>query len=348
MAAIEISNLKKVYTGGKKPAVENLNLTIDGGEFVVLLGPTGAGKTAVLRMLCGLDPVTEGEIKLNGSVINDYLPKDRDMAVVFKSIGLYPHLNVYENLAFGLKMRKVPKAEIDKNVYYVSKLLGIEHLLGKKPKLLTAADRMKVSFGRAIVRKSNLILMDDPLSGFDNNLKAQLRNDVLKIYQRIGVNVIYATRDPVEALTLADRIVYMEEGQVVQIGTPEQLYTDPANVSIALYIGSPKINLVEGKIEKGEQGNFFVVGDQKIECGKDECKRCYLAVRAENVVLDEEGVAACVKSVEKISEDKYLIDFTIAGDNKQYVMLSETALSGEIKVGFEGYKYFDAATELPL
>ena len=346
MAKIQLTDVKKVYTGGKT-AVENFNLTIEGGEFVVLLGPTGAGKTAVLRMVCGLDPVTEGEIKLDDTLINDFQPKDRDMAVVFKSIGLYPHLSVYENLAFGLKMRKVPKAEIDKNVYYVSKLLGIEHLLNKKPKLLSAAERARVSFGRAIVRQTNLILMDDPLSGFDNNLKATLRNDVLKIYQRLGFNVMYATRDAVEAITLADRIVYMEDGKIIQIGTPEELYLDPATVSLALYIGSPKINLIEGKIVAEDGQNYFVVGDCKLACDKIETKRCYLAVRAENVKSGT-GFKATVKSSESTASGKYLVNFVLEGDNKTYAMLSDTRPNGEIEIAFDNYKFFDAATELPL
>ncbi|MBP5177026.1 MAG: ABC transporter ATP-binding protein [Clostridia bacterium] len=345
MAAIQITDLKKVYPGAKAPAVENFNLTIDGGELIVLLGPTGAGKTAVLRMLCGLDDVTEGEVSLNGQIINDYLPKDREMAVVFKSIGLYPHLNVYDNLAFGLKMRKIPKAEIDKSVYYVAKLLGIDQLLNKRPKLLSAAERARVSFGRAIVRKTNLILMDDPLAGFDDRLKTTLRNDVLKICQRLSVNIVYATRDAVEALTLADRIVFMEDGKVLQTGTPEDIYLDPATVSIALYVGSPKINLIEGRVTDDKK---FIVGDNAINAEKPACKRCYLAVRAENIRLADAGFKATVKSVEKAAEDKYIVSINFAGDNKTYAMLSDAPVDGEITVGFEKYKFFDAATELPL
>ena len=347
MADIEIKGLKKVYTGGKV-GFEDLSLEMGGGEFVVLLGPTGAGKTAVLRTLCGLDDVTEGEIKLGGEVINDRLPKDRNMAVVFKNIGLYPHLNVYDNLAFGLKMRKVAQTEIDKRITFVAKLLGLETMLGKKPKLLSPKDRAKVSLGRAIVRTSDLVLLDDPLSDLDEASKISLRNETLKVYQRLKLNVIYATKDPVEAITLADRIVFMEGGKVIQTGTPEELYLHPATVSVALYIGSPKINLIEGKIVAREEGgNNFAVGDELLKVDKEPRSRVYLAVRPENIVPGGD-LKATVRSCEKISDEKYLVSFTFAGDTKAYNMLSDKELSGDVGLSVKEYTLFDARTELPL
>jgi|GEM_PF-3414739 len=346
MAKIDINDLKVTYSGGKKPAVDRFSLTINDGELVVVLGQTGAGKTALLRTLCGLDPVAGGEIKIDDTIVNDYQPKDRNMAVVFKTYGLYPHLNVYDNLSFGLKMRKVSKAEIDKSVYYVSKLLGLEQLLNKRPKLLTATERARVSLGRSIIRQSNLILLDDPLSGYDYGLRMQLRNDILKVHQRLNATMLFSTRDAVEAITLADRIVYMEEGKIVQVGTPEEIYSDPANVALALYVGSPKINLIEGRIS-GEDGKFFTVGDVKLAADKPACKRCYLAVRPESVTLGGD-VKATVKSAEKTDNDKYLITFTLAGDNKNYVMFAQEPLSGDIDISFNNYKFFNAETELPL
>ncbi len=346
MADIEIINLKKVYTGGKV-AVENFNLTIDGGEFVVLLGPTGAGKTAVLRTLCGLDEVSGGEIKLNGEVINESLPKDRNMAVLFKSVGLYPYLNVYDNLAFGLKMRKMPRAAIEQRVYFVAKLLGIGNILGKKPKALSALERVKVSIGRAVMRQSKLILIDDPLSGFDDNLKTELKNEILKVQQRLKVNVLYSTKDAAEALTLADRIVYMEEGKIVQVGTPVEIYTRPATVAEALYVGTPKINLIEGKISEREGKNYFAFAGGEMETDKRTCSRAYLAVRPENVVAGGQ-FKATASAKEQIAEDKFLTEFTFENDSKTYLALTETKLEGEVSLSFNDVLFFDAKTELAL
>lgn len=346
MADIEIIDLKKTYTGGKA-AFENFNLTINGGEFVVLLGPTGAGKTAVLRTLCGLDDVTDGDIKLMGESIKTCQPKDRDMAVLFRSIGLYPYLNVYDNLAFGLKMRKMPRAAIEERVYFVSKLLGIGGILGKKPKALSALERARVSIGRAVIRQSKLILMDDPFSGFDANLKSQLINDVLKVQQRLKVNVILSTKDAAEALTLADRIVYMEDGKIIQVGTPEEVYTSPATVAEALYIGSPKINLIEGKIESNDGKNEFVFAGGRLLTDKPACERCYLAVRPENVTIGGE-FAATATLKEQLAEDRYLLEISFADGGKPYLMLSETLTEGEVKVSLNSSLFFDAATELRL
>ena len=339
MAVIEIEKLKKVYTGGKV-AVEDFSLKAEGGEFVVLLGPTGSGKTAVLRTICGLDEIDGGEIKADGVVINNALPKDRDMSVVFKNIGLYPSLTVYDNIAFGLKVRKFPKEEIDKRVDYVSKFLGLDFILNKKPKMLTAIERTRVTFARAIVRQAKVILIDDPLSGYDAETRAFLRNDILKIQQRLSVNVIYATKDAAEALTLADRIVYMEEGRIVQIGTPEEIYLTPKTVSLALYCGSPKINLIEGKIASGA----FKAGDITVETSIADNHRAYLAVRPENVVFDGD-INATVKSCKQVGEDRYLLNVAVEGVKDELVALSENALDGEVKIGFENTLFYDAKTE---
>lgn len=347
MAKIEIVDLKKTYTGGKT-AVENFTLTIDGGEFVVLLGPAESGKTAVLRSLCGLDDVTEGQILIDGEVANSLQPKDRDMAVVFKSVGLYPNLSVYDNLAFGLKMRKAPPSEIEKRIDFVATLMGLKDILAKKPKTLSAYERAKVSLARAVVRRSNLILMDDPLSGYDANLRAALRNDIIKLQQRLKVNVIFATKDAVDALTLADRIVYMEDGKIVQVGTPKELYSAPKTVSLALYIGNPKINLIEGIIDEAEGGNKFIFAQNEYAVDKPACRRAYMAVRAENVKVAGEGYPVAVKNCDKVEENKYLVTFNFVGDKKDYLLLSDTPLEGNLNVSFYNAVFFDAKTEEAL
>ena len=342
MADIQITSLKKEYTGGKV-AVSDFSLDILSGEFIVLLGGTGSGKTAVLRMLCGLDEVTEGEIKLGGKVINETLPKDRDMAVVFKSIGLYPHLNVYDNLAFSLKVRKVAQSEIDERVNYVAKIFGLENVMNKKPKMISAHERARAMIARALVRNSNLILMDDPLNGYDDALRSALRNEILKLQQRVKCAVVYATRDAAEALTLADRIVFMEEGKIVQVGTPEELYSSPATVSVATYIGSPRINLIDGAIE-GVDKPFFTFGDNKIAVDKQPQKRAYLAFRAEDVTF-EGDIPATIRSCEKLDEDKYLVAFTVAGQKNDFYAFSATELSGDERIGVSKFNLYDAQTE---
>lgn len=339
MAQFEINNLKKVYDGGKL-GYDNFSLSIDDGEFIVLLGETGSGKSAVLRTLCGLDVATSGEINMNGNVINDVLPKDRDMAVIFQSIPLYATMNIYDNLSFGLKMRKVPKDQIDEKVYTVAKLLGLEQVLGKKPKNLTLYQKYRALLGRAIVRNSNLILMDDPLSGLDKNNRAIIRNEILKLQQRINFTCLYATRDPIEAMMLADRIVYMENGNIVQIGTPDELYNSPKTVTIARFIGLPKINLIEGEIAD----NAFTFAGNTIRAEKPNAKRAYLAIRGEDILLGND-YRAVVKMCEQNGE-MYVVTFNFEGDNNDYHMLSNSELSGNISLKFsEQYNFYNAKTE---
>lgn len=340
MAQFEINNLKKIYDGGKL-GFTDFSLSIKDGEFIVLLGATGSGKSAVLRTLCGLDMPTEGEIKMNDVVINEYLPKDRDMAVIFQSIPLYSTMIVYDNFAFGLKMRKVPKTEIDERVYNAAKLLGIENVLGKKPKNLTLFQKYRALFGRAIVRNSNLILMDDPLSGLDKSNRAIIRNELLKLQQRVNFTCVYTTRDAVEAMTLADRIVFMEEGKIIQIATPEEIYNTPKTVSIARYIGLPKINLVEGKIAGGEFN--FAGGSIKTE--KPDTKRAYLGIRAEDISLNGGEYKAVAKKCEQAG-DRYLVTFNFDGDSNDYYAFADKELSGDITVAFgENLNFYDAKTE---
>ena len=339
MAQFEINNLKKVYDG-KKLGFENFSLSISDGEFVVLLGATGSGKSAVLRTLCGLDAVTSGEIKMNEVVINEYLPKDRDMAVVFQSIPLYATMNVYDNFAFGLKMRKVPKDKIDERVYSAAKLLGLEGVMSRKPKNLTLYEKYRALLGRAIVRNSNLILMDDPLSGLDKNNRAIIRNEIIKLQQRVKFTCLYTTRDASEAMMLADRIVYMEEGKIIQIATPDEIYNNPKTVSIARYIGLPKINLIEGKIAENE----FTFAAGAIKTDKPNTHRAYLGIRAEDISLGGEYKAMAKKSEQ--AGDKFLVTINFAGDSNDYYMFADSELTGDINISFgEHLNFYDAKTE---
>lgn len=339
MAQFEINNLKKIYDGGKL-GYTDFSLSIEDGEFVVLLGATGSGKSAVLRTLCGLDMATDGEIKMNDVVINEFLPKDRDMAVIFQSIPLYATMSVYDNFAFGLKTRRVPKAEIDERVYNAAKLLGLENALGKKPRNLTLYQKYRALLGRAIVRNSNLILMDDPLSGLDKNNRAIVRNEILKLQQRVKFTCVYATRDAVEAMTLADRIVFMEEGKTIQVATPDEIYNTPKTVSIARYIGLPQINLVEGKISGGE----FTFAGGNIKVDKPDVKRAYLGIRAEDIALCGEYKAVAKKCEQ--AGDSYLVTFNFDGDNNDYYMFADKEVSGDITVSFkENLNFYDAKTE---
>lgn len=339
MAQFEINNLKKIYDGGKV-GFTDFSLTINNGEFVVLLGASGSGKSAVLRTVCGLDMATSGEIKMNEVVINEFMPKDRDMSVVFPSISLYATMTVYDNFAFGLKNRKVPKQQIDERVYNTAKLLGLENVLSKKPKNLNLYEKYRALLGRAIVRNANLILMDDPISGLDKNNRAIIRNEILKLQQRVGFTCLYATKDPIEAMTLADKIVFMEDGKIVQIGTPDELYNTPKTVSVARYIGLPKINLIEGKITD----NLFNFGGGTIKTEKPNTSRAYLGIRAEDVVFGNEYKATVKKS--ESTGDKFLVTFNFTGDNNDYYMFSETEVSGDIYLSFgENLNFYDARTE---
>ncbi len=339
MANFEINNLRKVYDGGKT-GFSDFSLTINNGEFVVLLGASGSGKSAVLRTVCGLDMATSGEIKMNDVVINEFLPKDRDMAVVFPSISLYGTMSVYDNFAFGLKNRKVPKQQIDERVYNTAKLLGLENVLNRKPKNLNLYEKYRALLGRAIVRNANLILMDDPISGLDKNNRAIIRNEILKLQQRVGFTCLYATKDPIEAMTLADKIVFMEDGKIVQVGTPDELYNTPKTVSVARFIGLPKINLIEGKITD----NSFNFGGGSILAEKLNTSRAYLGIRAEDIAFGGQYKAVAKKC--EPAGDKFLVTFNFDGDKNDYYMFSESEVSGDIYLSFgENLNFYDARTE---
>ncbi len=263
MAEVEFDDVAKVFPDGTR-AVSDLNLRADDGEFMVLVGPSGCGKTTALRMVAGLEEISEGQIKIGDRVVNDVAPRDRDIAMVFQSYALYPHLTVYDNIAFSLRLRKTPKAEIDKRVREAGRILDLETLLDRKPRALSGGQRQRVAMGRAIVRQPAAFLMDEPLSNLDAKLRVQMRAEISKLQREIGVTTIYVTHDQVEAMTMGDRVAVMRRGELQQVAPPQELYDRPRNLFVGGFIGSPAMNLLEATLER-QNGNLAVkLGSQTL------------------------------------------------------------------------------------
>jgi multiple sugar transport system ATP-binding protein len=260
MATVTFDHVYKRYSADVV-AVNDLNIEIADGEFLVLVGPSGCGKTTALRCVAGLETISEGKLYIGDRVVNDVAPKDRDIAMVFQSYALYPHMSVYDNLAFGLKLRKTPKADIDKRVKEAAGILGLERFLDRKPKALSGGQRQRVALGRAIVREPAVFLMDEPLSNLDAKLRVQTRAEIARLHQRLGTTTIYVTHDQVEAMTMGDRIAVMKDGVLQQVGTPQELYDNPVNVFVAGFIGSPAMNFATVKATEGED---LMLGSSKL------------------------------------------------------------------------------------
>ncbi len=263
MAQIQIQNLSKVYKGGVK-AVDNVNVEVKDKEFMVLVGPSGCGKSTTLRMVAGLEDISEGKIMINDRLVNDVPAKDRDIAMVFQNYALYPHMTVFENMAFGLKLKKYPKQEIERRVHEATEILGINRLIGRRPRQLSGGERQRVALGRAIVRKPKVFLFDEPLSNLDAKMRVQMRTEIHKLRLRLQTTFIYVTHDQTEALTLGDRVMVMKDGKVQQCADPMTIYDKPANKFVAGFIGSPPINLMEGRIIKKERKYYFDEGKFKV------------------------------------------------------------------------------------
>ena len=256
MASLSLRNIYKVYPNGFN-AVKDFNLEIEDKEFIIFVGPSGCGKSTTLRMIAGLEEISKGELYIDGKLVNDVEPKDRDIAMVFQNYALYPHMSIYDNMAFGLKLRKMPKAEIDKRVREAARILDIEHLLDRKPKLLSGGQRQRVAMGRAIVREPKVFLMDEPLSNLDAKLRVQMRLEISKLHQRLQSTIIYVTHDQTEAMTLGTRIVVMKDGVIQQVDSPQNLYDYPDNLFVAGFIGSPQMNFIDATVVK-EGGELFL------------------------------------------------------------------------------------------
>ena len=263
MAGITLKNIYKVYPGDVT-AVNDFNLEIEDKEFIILVGPSGCGKSTTLRMIAGLEEITKGELHIGDRLVNDVAPKDRDIAMVFQNYALYPHMSVYKNMAFGLKLRKTPKDEIDRKVKEAAKILDIEHLLQRKPKALSGGQRQRVALGRAMVRDPAVFLLDEPLSNLDAKLRTSMRTELTKLHKRLQTTFVYVTHDQIEAMTMGDRIVVMHDGFIQQVDTPQNLYDTPCNLFVAGFIGTPPMNFVDGEVLQVDGKYLVRVGDSDL------------------------------------------------------------------------------------
>lgn len=288
MAELKLNNLSKVY-GKDVVAVKDFNLHIKDKEFIVFVGPSGCGKSTTLRMIAGLEEISSGELYIDGKLMNDVPPKDRDIAMVFQNYALYPHMNVFDNMAFGLKLRKFKKDEIKARVDNAAKILGLEDFLDRKPKALSGGQRQRVALGRAIVRDPKVFLMDEPLSNLDAKLRVQMRAEIQKLHSRLESTAIYVTHDQTEAMTMATRLVVMKDGVIQQIGTPKEIYDHPENVFVGGFIGSPAMNFLKGTVKNGQllfEDNFVEIPEDKLKILIDngyENKEVILGIRPEDI-----------------------------------------------------------------
>ena len=366
MASVTYDHIFKRY--GDVTAVNDLNIHVEDKEFVVFVGPSGCGKTTSLRMLAGLEEISEGNILIGDRVVNDVPPKDRDIAMVFQSYALYPHMSVYDNMAFGLKLRKTPKAEIDRRVKEAADILDIGHLLDRKPKQLSGGQRQRVAVGRAIVREPAVFLFDEPLSNLDAKLRVQTRAQLTKLHQRLATTFIYVTHDQVEAMTMASRIAVMKDGLLQQIDAPQQLYDHPNNVFVAGFIGSPSMNffdatLVEsdGKLEINSGGfRLEVPGAKADEWRQHKGKQVIFGMRPEDIHVKpfvppsilEADMAARVDVVEMMGNEIFL--YLMTKDNKQFIarvdprVRSQVGDEVQLAVNMANSHIFDPKSEVSL
>ena len=368
MASLSLQHINKTYPNGFQ-AVKDFNLEIEDKEFIIFVGPSGCGKSTTLRMIAGLEEISGGTLKIGDKVMNDVEPKDRDIAMVFQNYALYPHMTVYDNMAFGLKLRKVPKDQIDKAVREAARILDLEKLLDRKPKALSGGQRQRVAMGRAIVRNPKVFLMDEPLSNLDAKLRVQMRIEISKIHQRLGATIIYVTHDQTEAMTLGTRIVVMKDGVVQQVDTPQNLYQKPGNLFVAGFMGSPQMNFLDAVIsEKG--GNLIakvgehelVIPAAKAKALKDGGyvgKTVVLGIRPEDIHDSQMFIEASpsvpmtstVKVYELLGAEVFLY-FDVNGTQvTARVDPRTTAKTGDpIKFAFDMEKshFFDKETELTI
>ncbi|MCR4781682.1 MAG: sn-glycerol-3-phosphate ABC transporter ATP-binding protein UgpC [Lachnospiraceae bacterium] len=330
MANIKLENITKVYDSGVT-AVKDFNLDIKDKEFIIFVGPSGCGKSTTLRMIAGLEDISAGTLKIDDKVMNNVEPKDRDIAMVFQNYALYPHMTVYDNMAFGLKLRKTPKDEIDKKVHEAAEILGLVPYLDRKPKALSGGQRQRVAMGRAIVRNPKVFLMDEPLSNLDAKLRVQMRIEISKLHEKLGATMIYVTHDQTEAMTLGTRIVVMKDGVIQQTDTPQNLYQKPANLFVAGFIGSPQMNFVDAEILKEGTGLVAKVGDSKLSIPAEKAK-----------ALEDQGYVG--KTVVLGIRPEHLFDPALA---KVEGIDTNNKISSTIRVyellGAEVFLYFDYA-----
>ncbi|MCL2363821.1 MAG: sn-glycerol-3-phosphate ABC transporter ATP-binding protein UgpC [Defluviitaleaceae bacterium] len=365
MAGLELKNLIKKYPNGVV-AVNDFSMKIADKEFIIFVGPSGCGKTTTLRMIAGLEEITEGELYIGDKLMNDVAPKDRDIAMVFQNYALYPHMSVYDNMAFGLKLRKTPKAEIEKRVNEAARILDIEHLLDRKPKALSGGQRQRVAMGRAIVREPKVFLMDEPLSNLDAKLRVQMRTEITKLHQKLQTTFIYVTHDQTEAMTLGTRIVVMSNGVAQQVDSPVNLYNKPNSIFVATFIGSPQMNMVEAVVEVQGTDCFLKFGEFSIKLpeakakavieGKYDGKQVIMGIRPEDLKDEEmfinqspETVIDCeVEVTELLGAEVYLYLLCAGQQLTARVNPRSTAKTGDtIKIALDANRIhvFDKETE---
>lgn len=370
MAQVSLKNIKKVYPVSKDNkhkkredgpnlqiteegvvAVQQFSLDIADREFVVLVGPSGCGKSTTLRMIAGLEEITDGELYIGDKLMNDVAPKDRNIAMVFQNYALYPHMTVYENMAFSLKLKKCSKDEIDKRVREAAHILNITEYLDRKPKALSGGQRQRVAIGRAIVRNPAVFLMDEPLSNLDAKLRNQMRAELIKLRQRIDTTFIYVTHDQTEAMTLGDRIVIMKDGFIQQVGMPQQVFDHPANLFVAGFIGTPQMNFFDGSLVKHD-GRYFIETDGlSVELSEDKQQRLAakdvaeqqvtVGVRPEHVIIGQSGIPAKVDVSEMMGSSVHLHMSALGGDMIAIVPLNGEAahypMGMDVKLSFGGH-----------
>ena len=362
MAELSLKNIYKIYDNNPVPSVTDFNLEIADKEFIVFVGPSGCGKSTTLRMIAGLEEISKGEFHIDGVLMNDVAPKDRDIAMVFQSYALYPHMNVYDNMAFGLKLRKLPKEEIDRRVKDAARILGLEQYLERKPKALSGGQRQRVALGRAIVRDAKVFLMDEPLSNLDAKLRVAMRSEIIKLHERLNTTTIYVTHDQTEAMTMASRIVVMKDGVIQQIGSPKEIYDNPLNIFVGGFMGSPAMNFVNGRIENGlfvAQDNKFRIPQAKYDMLKAkgyEGKEIVFGIRPEDIhdepivvdTYEEARFNATIEVAELLGHESILYT-SIGGQN----VVSKIDARTDVKMGhvlemaidMNKAHYFDIETE---
>ncbi|MFP3154606.1 sn-glycerol-3-phosphate ABC transporter ATP-binding protein UgpC [Lachnospiraceae bacterium ZAX-1] len=368
MASLSLKNICKVYPNGFE-AVKDFNLEVEDKEFIIFVGPSGCGKSTTLRMVAGLEEISSGELSIDGKIVNNVEPKDRDIAMVFQNYALYPHMTVFDNMAFGLKLRKIPKAEIKTKVDEAARILDLEKLLDRKPKALSGGQRQRVAMGRAIVREPKVFLMDEPLSNLDAKLRVQMRAEIASLHHRLGATIIYVTHDQTEAMTLGTRIVVLKDGLIMQVDSPQKLYNEPDNLFVAGFIGSPQMNFLDAECKiEGDKvtlqfGEFSAVlppaKAKKLIEGKYNGKTVILGIRPENVddspirisTSKESAITTKVTGYELLGSE-VLLYYTVNGTSMTAKVNARTParLNDEIQLVLEVEKIhvFDKETELVI
>ncbi|MBM7540087.1 ABC transporter ATP-binding protein [Amphibacillus cookii] len=366
MAELSLKNIDKVYEKDGVKAVDDFNLEIKDKEFIVFVGPSGCGKSTTLRMIAGLEEITAGEFYIDDKLMNDVAPKDRDIAMVFQNYALYPHMNVYDNMAFGLKLRKFKKDEIERRVKNAAQILGLEPYLDRKPKALSGGQRQRVALGRAIVRDAKVFLMDEPLSNLDAKLRGQMRAEIQKLHQRLQTTTIYVTHDQTEAMTMATRIVVLKDGVIQQVGAPKEVYDKPDNIFVAGFIGSPAMNFFNGTLEEAgfrlSEKQTIQVPEGKMKVLREQGyigKELVLGVRPEDIhdepVFVDANPGSTIKAQIEVAElmgsESYL--YSKLSDQEFIARVdSRTDVDGgdNIQLAFDMHKshFFDVETELAI